>query len=301
MANIKDSIYHLMYDAYCFAFSDRMILNVKSMKTDYNKVNLHYWDSNIVNGGEFPNNLGDDLSRIIVDYMLQREGLSLEDKIHAHIKHLYAVGSIINMGYQNATIWGSGFLEDLSAKDKFMHHRPMRKLDIRCVRGPKSRDNLLQLGYKCPEVYGDPALLMPLLFTPAVEVFQDYIIIPHFRKEQEYREKYSEKSIQTMVTNDYVKVISRMCSSKKVISSSLHGIILAETFNVPAVWLRDRDGIKDFKYYDYYYSTQRFKVQYARNIEDAIEMEPMPLPKNLDELRDGLIGAFPYDLWDKRS
>ena len=299
MANIFNSIHHLMYDAYCHAFSDKMILNVKSMKTDYHKVNLHYWDSSIVNGGEFPNNLGDDLSKIIVNYMLHRQGLSLEDKIAPKIKHLYAVGSIINMGYQNATIWGSGFLEDLTAKDKFMHHRPMRDLDIRCVRGPKTRDILLHLGYKCHEVYGDPALLMPLLYAPEVDVTQDYIIIPHFRKEEEYRERFPENSIQTMVTNDYKWVISRMCSSKKVISSSLHGIILAETFNIPAVWLRDRDSIKDFKYYDYYYSTRRFEVHYARNIEDAIEMDPMPLPSNLYALRDGLISTFPYDLWDE--
>ena len=300
MAAIVESIHRMMYDAYCFAFSDKMILNVKSMNTIPNKVNLHYWDSSVVNAGEFPNNLGDDLSRIIVEFMLQRNSHSLEDEISSKIKHLYAVGSIINMGYQNATIWGSGFLEHLTTKDMLIQHWPLRKLDVRCVRGPKTREILLHLGYKCPEVYGDPALLMPLLFTPVADVTQDYIIIPHFRKEEEYREKYSDKSIQTMVTNDYKGVISRMCSSRKVISSSLHGIILAETFNVPAIWLRDRDSVKDFKYYDYYYSTKRKNVQFARSVEEAIEMNPMPLPNNLDILRDGLINSFPYDLWDKR-
>lgn len=291
------NIHQLLYDKYCYWFADKMILDTRKVKTKPHCVNLHYWDSVKVNGPEFKNNLGDDLSPKIVSYMLSLKGLSLDTTISGKRKHLYAVGSIIAMGYQNATIWGSGFLEGMSDEERKRHHNPRRHLDIRCVRGPLSGKILREMGYDCPEVYGDPALLMPRIYDIEHTDENDLLIIPHFRKEEEYRKSYGDKSIASMVTNDYRSVIDRICISKKVVSSSLHGIILAEAYGKPAIWLRDRGATKDFKYYDYYASTNRNDVIYASNIQEAINMQPMNLPINLETLRQGLTDAFPYDLW----
>ena len=129
------NIHQLLYDKYCFCFADRMILNMRKVRTKPHRVNLHYWDSSKVNGIEFKNNLGDDLSPIVVSHMLSMKGLTLDDSIPGKRKHLYAVGSIIAMGYQNATIWGSGFLEGMSDEERRRHHYPRRHLDVRCVRG----------------------------------------------------------------------------------------------------------------------------------------------------------------------
>ena len=41
--------------------------------------------------------------------------------------------------------------------------------------------------------------------------------------------------------------------AKLVISSSLHGIILAETYGIPAILLMDKVTNNMFKYNDYYY------------------------------------------------
>ena len=55
-----------------------------------------------------------------------------------------------------------------------------------------------------------------------------------------------------------------------------------------------------FKYNDYYYSTGRFEYPIARTVEEALKMKPAPLP-DLSELRNNILEAFPYDLWENKK
>ncbi|KWW25821.1 MAG: exopolysaccharide biosynthesis pyruvyl transferase ExoV [bacterium F082] len=276
------------------------ILCNKTMPTSKNVVNLHWWDSSTEETwGDFKYNLGDNLSTIIVSYMLQRRGLSLETKVR-NTAHLYAVGSILQYGYQNATVWGSGILRNLYRRERLFQTYPLRRLDIRAVRGPLTKDYLVKLGHKCPEVYGDPAILMPLIYQPTdnLHMKTDFVVIPHFSKNSFYVKEYGEEHIVSMITDDYKNVLDRIYNARLVISGSLHGIILAETYGVPSVFLRDRAADRDFKYSDYYQSTLRNNYIYASTVEDAMKIDPMSLPSNLDDMRDGLIKTFPYDLWN---
>ena len=54
----------------------------------------------------------------------------------------------------------------------------------------------------------------------------------------------------------------------------------------------------DFKYYDYYYSTGRKDIKIAESFEEALTMEPLPLP-DLSKMRQDLFDTFPYDLWEQ--
>lgn len=101
----------------------------------------------------------------------------------------------------------------------------------------------------------------------------------------------------SMNTNDYQHVIDEIVSSEVVYTSSLHGIILAETYGVPAVFFRGLPKFKDFKYYDWYQSTGRMEIKIAEDYEEALNMTPLPLP-NLERLIEGLLESFPYDLWN---
>lgn len=284
-------------------FADSMILNNIGRPSQKDRVNLHFWDSSIEIGENCKYNLGDNLSPIVVEYMLEKEGLSLNSNRKGK-KHLYAIGSIIMMGYQNATIWGSGILQMPSKVRRFFLR--LRKLDIRAVRGPLTRKVLLESGQKCPEVYGDPGMLLPLLYKPNIEKKNQFLIIPHFSKQEYYEGKVMSINnngpyqgvVGSMVSDDYKALVDQICASDFVISGSLHGIIISEAYGVPAVFLRDRDAYKDFKYLDYYQSTKRADFKYATTIEEALEMGPMPLPSNIKELQEGLIKSFPYDLWN---
>ena len=248
-----------------------------------------------------PFNLGDSLGRVIVSFLLEKKGISVDQWIPQK-KHLFTVGSnifgsSIKGNYQNATIWGSGILSEPSRRESIAQKLSRRKLDIRAVRGPLSREVLLRFGHKCPEVYGDPAILMPLIYEPNVEKRYEYIVIPQFVHECGFRKAHPNERMVSMNTDNYQAVIDSIVASEVVYTSSLHGIILAESYGVPAVFFRDLAKRVDFKYLDYYYSTGRKDFQIAESFAEAKKKEPLPLPE-LSRLRQGLLDSFPYDLWN---
>ena len=251
-----------------------------------------------------PYNLGDSLGRVIVEALLEQKGISMDQWIPEK-KHLFAVGSNIFGGeikgnYQDATIWGSGLLKKPFWREAFTQRLSRRKLDVRAVRGPLTREVLLQFGHQCPEVYGDPAILMPLFYQPTVEKKNKYIVVPQFVYEYRFRQAHPNEKVVSMNTNDYRSVIDEIAASETVYTSSLHGIILAEAYGVPAVFFRELKKVIDFKYLDYYYSTGRRDIQIAESFAEALNMTPPPLP-DLSGLRQGLLDSFPYDLWDPKS
>lgn len=82
-------------------------------------------------------------------------------------------------------------------------------------------------------------------------------------------------------------------SSRLVVGSSLHGIIVAEALGVPARLVRSTTE-PEFKYADHYLGTGRAGWTAAESVEEAIRMggePPMEWPGA------ALMEAFPTDLW----
>ena len=284
--------------------ADNIILYFPNVKAQVHRVNLHV--SDMKQNGHIgaddtrnPYNLGDYLGLVVTNWMLQRKGLSLDDYVEKK-KHLLTVGSGAVKSYQNMTIWGSGVERELPQRfRRFFQRRWFRKLDIRAVRGPLTRAYLMKLGHQVPEVYGDPAILMPLIYSPVGGGKKyDVSIIPQLVTEKEIREKYPEEHIISMNTDDYKDVIDQIAQSKLIISSSLHGVILADAYGVPSVWYRGLGKDIDFKYRDYYGSTGRTLDAVPTSVEEAMETKPLPLP-DLKPLQEKLMEVFPYDLWKK--
>lgn len=134
----------------------------------------------------------------------------------------------------DATVWGSGIksFDQISTLGK---RRFIQKMDIRSVRGPLTKAALIGCGYNCPEVYGDPAVLMPLIYKPNIEKTNDVGVILHFHQNMEIPSNLKNINIKT---KDYQSFVDELCSCKKIISSSLHGIILAEAYGIPAVFIK---------------------------------------------------------------
>ncbi len=284
--------------------ANNIISTYPNIKAKEHKVNL--LDYNLDEAGirhynaGVPYNLGDELGKVVIDWMLERSNRGLSRDMWVKKKKFFlSIGSGLLFSYQDATFWGTGVeRDDYPLHQLFFHRNPLRKLDIRAVRGPLSREMIIKLGHKCPEVYGDPAILMPLIYKPDVEKCHDYAVIPQYYTEGKVRDQYKDEFIISMNTNNYKEVIDKIVSCRKVITSSLHGIILAEAYGIPAIWYRGLRKSVDFKYRDWYYSTNRHEFPIATSIEEALLMEPPAIP-NLTDLQKGIMEVFPYDLWEQ--
>ena len=251
-------------------------------KSDPKKVNLEYWN--------FNENLGDLLAPVITQWMLGRLGLELSGKA-AHPGHLMTVGSILGLGIFDSVVWGSG-VNSFRHVGRIALQKDYRRLDIRAVRGPITAQVLRENGYTCPKVYGDPAILMPMIYPGRrPEKKRTYVVIDHYMKKKQTGEE--NLSIRT---GDYRTFLDKILEAEVVYSSSLHGIILAESYGVPAVFIRQGMEEELLKYYDWYFATGRYEVRLAASLAEAKQTDPMELPK-LDTMREDLLQSFPYDLW----
>lgn len=284
----------------------RLIVNRNSINAHYhnipakkNKVNIYEYHPELL-GHELynraPYNLGDSLGKVIIQYLLGKKNIDIDKNI-SKTKHFNCVGSNVLHSYQDATIWGSGIEYKPTNYNVLFTKLSRRKLDIRAVRGPLTKEQLEKMGYIVPDIYGDPAILLPLIYNPNVEKKYKYSVIPQFVVEKDFRERFHAENIISMNTNNYKQVIDNIKASEIVITSSLHGIILAESYNVPAVFFRGLSKSVDFKYYDYYLSTGRPDIKIADTFEEAKKMSPLSIP-DLTKLQQGLLDSFPYDLWE---
>jgi hypothetical protein len=162
----------------------------------------------------------------------------------------FVTGSIIEYTRGACTVWGSGIMcrEDPISPDA----------KLLAVRGPLTRARALACGAFCPEIYGDPALLLPRLYRPATRERSGAGLVAHFADKP--RLAASLRLIGGLKLIDIQapveSVIDRVASCEFVASSSLHGIILSHAYGIPAVWVRFRPlpSGDDSKFYDYFLS-----------------------------------------------
>ncbi len=224
-------------------------------------------------------NFGDIASRDIVEALLGRP----TEPVTGGQRKLISIGSVIHTASQGDIIWGSGM-----KGTKMMLNESVKELSVHAVRGPLTLDMVRRHGIDISKVNHlfDPGCLIPHLFADHVARAREgakkggYRIIPHYRDDMVLRRKHY-RHVQHFISVDCtpLQMIDAMIGADRVVSSSLHGLIFAESLGIPACWLAPVGGEDDLKYYDYYYGTGRFAVKRFDNLEDALRAEPMPLPK----------------------
>ena len=249
---------------------------------------LYWWEP-----WDGSHNFGDVLSHALVQKMLP--GYDVQQPSPSQ-KKLLAIGSIIHLAQEGDIIWGSG----INGKHPATTDYHFRSLDVRAVRGPLTRNFLLGMGIACPEIYGDPALLLPLFFHEFKKnPIREYIVIPHISEMLLF---HDDPNV-VLPTEDWKVVVQKIVESKFVISSSLHGIIIAEAFQIPARLLKITNNEPLFKYEDYYLGTGRTSFTYAKSVAEALNMGGEK-PAHINRM--ALLQAFPHDMLplisqDKRS
>lgn len=270
------------------SYRNKQTINGK--KVIKNAVNIEY--SNFPVGA--PLNIGDTLSPTIYEYLKAKYGLV--EKKHKKTIHLNMIGSIIGFKSYDATIWGSGVLQE-DFEDRIKYRSKFVKYDIRAVRGPLTREVLLRCGYDCPKVYGDPAILLPLVYTPnKITKHYGVSVVRHYNDKTIIPNEFHEISV---VTDDYKNFVDEICASELVISSSLHGLIIAETYGIPTIWFNP-NGQDDFKYRDWYLSIGVENPAKIHSISEISNRKNVGLEKKISNLIEPLLQSFPFEFWSKQ-
>lgn len=137
-------------------------------------------------------------------------------------------------------------------------------MGIIAVRGKETRDKFIKLGIECPEVYGDAALLFPKVYNPIYEKKYKLGIIPHYIDKQigcisKLTENRNDIKVIDIQNISYLEFIDDILSCELIASSSLHGMIAADAYNVPSLWLEFSKNVigEGFKFRDYFSSVGR--------------------------------------------
>lgn len=212
---------------------------------------------------------------------------------------LACVGSILGVLQDHSKgkrikVWGSGFIQDGPNNNN-------EDLDFYAVRGPLT---LKRIHANRHVALGDPGLLANLVFkksprkTHKIGVVAHYVDLesPILKKIKDNRDILVISPLQ-----DPQKVASDITSCEIIFSSSLHGLIFADSFSVPNYWLPLSKKVigGSYKFTDYCMVTQRELVKKLPSIlfnddeiEDAIKSyKPV---RNLNKIQRDLIRNFPY-------
>lgn len=263
-----------------------------------------YWWSEIYIQKKKKENYGDLLGKYLVEKITGKKVTWLRAN-RFYLKNLWepvyvTIGSVLEHIGSHCIVWGSG-ISKLDAQ--------IAKASFTAVRGPLSRKRILELGYECPKVYGDPALLLPLYFKDIQSKKYELGVIPHindYTLVQEIVKKNDSISIIDFLTNDIEETTRQIQSCKRIISSSLHGIIVAHAYNIPAVQVKFSNAIygDGVKYRDYFLSVG-LQPYFPEKVENELDGQyyikqvenhenNLPDQENVRILQRGLLQACPF-------
>lgn len=254
----------------------------------YNRKKTFWWSpKNRFGFHSSVENVGDILGPNLIDKILTHKGSHI-GTIQRN-KRLLSVGSILHFARNGDVVWGSGVNGKVS--------RDLLKfdaLDVRAVRGPKTAEILREMGEVVPSVYGDPGVLVSDFWPRCMDPIKGLVTyVPHFRETvpntliEQANVLYPMESVE--------EFLRKIQMSSKVITTSLHGYIIAESYGIPAVLIRNSSGETNFKYDDYFMGTGRSEALYVDNIEEAMDVEGVQF--NLKHVKSRLLDSFPYDLF----
>jgi pyruvyltransferase len=248
-------------------------------------------------------NFGDELSPIIVEYVSGRRCVHSEP----HKADIAAIGSIIDATLQRRpkilrsldvilarrsriAIWGSGILDPSSISTTFFH------LNFLAVRGKLTASQLSL----APLPFGDPALFLG-------EYFQERKkscalgIVPHYvdANTKELAQLLTRFPAARVidVALDPLEVARQISECEMILSSSLHGLVVADAFGIPNARLKFSDlWGGDWKFNDYASGINRTSIVpidlSSTRIEATVHSQETSHWKNLPEVLRKLRAAL---------
>lgn len=252
-----------------------------------------YWSSGLKQGRK---NFGDWLSPLLV-----RE-LSGREVIHTPPNRcdLVAIGSLLqrvkhHWWNRRLTIWGTGFIA--AGPQVPAHH------EYHALRGQASAAMIR--GLSVPAL-GDPGLLAAWLLPNSAVLPKSHAIglVPHYKDQphpgvQRLQELIPQARLIDVLAEP-LEVLRAIAGCEFILSSSLHGLIVADAFGLPNAWFEFSSAVRGarFKFRDYYsaFGIREPQPLTLENFNPAdIERLAMSYRREaLPELQQGLVSSFPF-------
>lgn len=208
-------------------------------------------------------NLGDDLNFYLIKELTRKTVIPYWHCWWArkgHLKNYMVIGTLLGTKkhYNDAVVvWGSGFSGE-------QQHRFFPK-KYRAVRGYKTGEILRKNGFSTELAYGDPVLLLPLVYKPHSKKKYEWGIILHVDEPENdfvstlLNDNPEIHRIMLSGYSDWRNVIDEICACKRIISSSLHGLIISDAYKIPNCWVTVSGVLSHvhFKFLDYFSSVGR--------------------------------------------
>jgi len=197
-------------------------------------------------------------------------------------------------------VWGSGFIwgdEPRPIGETVIYH---------AVRGPATA-RLAQVPGAV--VYGDPGLLASYVHRSPSSKRYRLGLVPHLRHKHDpgfaYLEEQGGRIID--VTDNPSKVIEQIAECEVILSSSLHGLIVADSYDTPNLWItcEPQPFGGSWKFDDYYeafgLAMQPMRVNTSVSVDHLIESATDGYcRRDIGQMKEGLLDAFPTDMIDDR-
>lgn len=228
-------------------------------------------------------NFGDAVNQIFWEKLIEEK----INECNRNKLHFITTGSIMSLINNKSIILGTGFISennDIGGDNFFSNSNKLiyNPYSILAVRGPLSRQKFINNNIYCPEIYGDPLILMPCIYNIFTNINENIVgIIPHYIDKNEDKiiklkknlenNQYKVYIIDIEIGNDYKKLINEINKCKYIISSSLHGIIMGLIYNKKTIYLELSNNVigDKFKFNDFFQSLDinyEYKIDFTYNI-----------------------------------
>ena len=267
------TIWVQLRDMFLYWFRGALIINAY--------VDDHTWQ------GIRHRNWGDDLNYYFIRELTGRPVVLYHNFKLAqwlHLKNYLCIGTLldaVNYSNRQTVVWGTG----VSGQERsFVHPR-----QICSVRGPQTRAFVERYGVACPNIYGDPAMLLPLVYKPKKQKTYKWGLIPHVVDlhhpvVEDIRANHPEVLVIDLAHYEHwTDVIDKICSCEQIASSSLHGLIVSDAYDVPNSWVELSGKISGgyFKFRDYGASV-------GRHMQEPVRLKSF---SDMDQLKTDVPGS----------
>ena len=204
---------------------------------------------------------------------------------------LAGVGSIIQFlpaDYDGA-IWGSGTIDDAE--------RALPAAHVLAVRGPLTAERIGADG----AAYGDPGLLVGRqLRRPRSDGRIVLVAHGHHRGDPDILALAAMEGVRAVNVHRAAPAVVRgIASAGAVLTTSLHGLVTADAYGIPAVWTTREPALigGDFKFRDYEAAVTPGRSRFAhfddvRSPDDVLRRASRADAARVEELCDGLEAAL---------